>query len=59
MIITAEIIAAFMLFLGTLSGSGENYSTDINDYDVSVENSNSRTAGRITFKAKEGATIAR
>lgn len=62
MIITPEILAAFMLFLGTLVGSGENYSTDINDYEVnqtevtSDTSSERRPVGRITFKAKEGAT---
>ena len=60
MIITSEILAAFMIFSGTLAGTGENYSTDINDYEVNetVTNSSSqnRPVGRITFKAKEGAT---
>ncbi|WP_204346834.1 hypothetical protein [Psychroserpens algicola] len=66
MLYTPEIIAAFALFLATLTGSPETYSTDINDYEVTETRTSETTtestegrSGRITFKAKEGATLAR
>ncbi|WP_048331085.1 hypothetical protein [Bizionia psychrotolerans] len=63
-----EIIAAFMIFLASLASSPQkDYSTDINDYEVIVEylpgenNKQPDADGKrkITFKAKEGSTLAR